>query len=206
MTAEKTLRIGLTGGIASGKSTVSDFLEQLGAAIIDTDKIAREVVQPGSSALQAIGERYGGAILNEDGSLRRDRLGAIVFASPAEKQWLEALLHPLIKARAAELAQLATEKGVPAVVFDVPLLFESGWNEPVDAIWTVYVSPVVQQTRLKLRDGFTDEAAKARLAAQWPITEKAKRADVVINNEGTPAETRRQVEAAWRAMRGLDQQ
>lgn len=80
------------------------------------------------------------------------------------------------------------------------LAFESGWNEPVDAIWTVYVSPVVQQTRLKLRDGFTDEAAKARLAAQWPITEKAKRADVVINNEGTPAETRRQVEAAWRAM------
>ena len=206
MTAGKTLRIGLTGGIASGKSTVSDFLEQLGAAIIDTDKIAREVVQPGSSALQAIGERYGGAILNEDGSLRRDRLGAIVFTSPAEKQWLEALLHPLIKARAAELAQLATEKGVPAVVFDVPLLFESGWNEPVDAIWTVYVSPAVQQSRLKLRDGFSDEEATARLAAQWPIAEKAKRADVVINNEGTPAETRRQVEAAWRAMWGLDQQ
>ncbi len=206
MTAGKTLRIGLTGGIASGKSTVSDFLAQMGAAIIDTDKIAREVVQPGSPALQVITERYGRAILNEDGSLRRDRLGEIVFASPAEKQWLEALLHPLIKARAAELAQMATEKGVPAVVFDVPLLFESGWNEPVDAIWTVYVSPVVQRERLKLRDGFTDEAATARLAAQWPIDEKAKRADVVINNEGTPAETQRQVAAAWRALRGLEQQ
>jgi len=206
MTAEKTLRIGLTGGIASGKSTVSDFLAQLGAAIIDTDKISREVVQPGSAALQAINERYGEAILNEDGSLRRDRLGEIVFASPAEKQWLEALLHPLIKARAAELAQLAAEKGVSVVVFDVPLLFETGWNEAVDAIWTVYVSPAVQQRRLKLRDGFTDEEATARLEAQWPIAEKAERADVVINNEGTPAETRRQVEAAWRALRGIGQQ
>ncbi len=206
MTAGKTLRIGLTGGIASGKSTVSDFLAQLGAAIIDTDKIAREVVQPGSAALQVINERYGEGILNEDGSLRRDRLGEIVFASPAEKQWLESLLHPLIQARAAELAQIAKEKGVPAVVFDVPLLFESGWNEPVDAIWTVYVSPVVQLSRLKLRDGFSDEEATARLDAQWPIADKAKRADVVINNEGTPAETRRQVEAAWRALRGLDQQ
>jgi dephospho-CoA kinase len=206
MTAGKTLRIGLTGGIASGKSTVSDFLAQMGAAIIDTDKIAREVVQPGSLALQAISERYGGAILNDDGSLRRDRLGEIVFASPAEKQWLEALLHPLIKARAAELAQLATEKGVPAVVFDVPLLFESGWNEPVDATWTVYVSPAIQRSRLKLRDGFSDEETKARMDAQWPIVEKAKRADVVINNEGTPAETRQQVEMAWLALRGLDQQ
>lgn len=206
MTAGKTLRIGLTGGIASGKSTVSDFLAQMGAAIIDTDKIAREVVQPGSSSLQAICERYGEAILNTDGSLRRDRLGEIVFASPAEKQWLEALLHPLIKARAAEQAQLAAEKGAPVVVFDVPLLFESGWNEPVDAIWTVYVSPSLQRSRLKLRDGFSDEEATARLEAQWPIAEKAKRANVVINNEGTPAETRRQVAAAWRALRGLDLQ
>ena len=206
MTAGKTLRIGLTGGIASGKSTVSDFLAQLGAAIIDTDKIAREVVQPDSSALQAISERYGVEILNTDGSLRRDRLGEIVFANPAEKQWLEALLHPLIKARSAELAQLAAEKGVPAVVFDVPLLFESGWNEPVDAIWTVYVSPAVQRSRLKLRDGFTDEEVTARLEAQWPITEKAKRADVVINNEGTPAKTRRQVAAAWRALQGREKQ
>ena len=206
MTAGKTLRIGLTGGIASGKSTVSDFLAQLGAAIIDTDKIAREVVQPDSSALQAISERYGVEILNTDGSLRRDRLGEIVFANPAEKQWLEALLHPLIKARSAELAQLAAEKGVPAVVFDVPLLFESGWNEPVDAIWTVYVSPAVQRSRLKLRDGFTDEEVTARLEAQWPITEKAKRADVVINNEGTPAKTRRQVAAAWRALQGIEKQ
>ena len=206
MTAGKTLRIGLTGGIASGKSTVSDFLAQLGAAIIDTDKIAREVVQPGSSALQAISKRYGEMVLNGDGSLRRDRLGEIVFASPAEKQWLESLLHPLIKTRAAELAREAAAKGVPAVVFDVPLLFESGWNELVDAIWTVYVSPKVQRERLKLRDGFTDEAVTARLAAQWPIAEKAQQSDVVINNEGTPAQTRQQVTEAWRNLLGLDPQ
>jgi dephospho-CoA kinase len=206
MIAGKTLRIGLTGGIASGKSTVSNFLAELGAKIIDTDKIARELVQPGSPALQAICKRYGDAILNRDGSLRREGLAEIIFANPGEKKWLESLLHPLIKNRAAELAQMAAAEGAPAVVFDVPLLFESEWNEPVDAIWTVYVSPVVQRERLKLRDGFTDDEVSARLDAQWPIDEKAKRSDVVINNEGTPAETCQQVTAAWRVLQGLDPQ
>ena len=121
MNEGRPLRVGLTGGIASGKSTVAEMLRQLGAVVIDTDQIAREVVQPGSLALQSLRERYGESILDDDGSLRREQLGEIVFASPAEKEWLEQLLHPLIKARADELAQQSSEQGTGFVVFDVTL-------------------------------------------------------------------------------------
>ena len=201
MSAGRPLRVGLTGGIASGKSTVAQMLRQLGAVVIDTDQIAREVVQTGSSALQSLRERYGESILHDDGSLRREQLGEIVFASPVEKKWLEHLLHPLIQARADELAQLASEQGAGVVVFDVPLLLESGWDKYVDKIWVVHVPPAVQRQRLALRDGFSDSAVSARLAAQWPIDKKAQQADLVIDNAGTLDQTRRQVEAAWRAVR-----
>ena len=206
MTIGRALRIGLTGGIASGKSTVSEMLRQLGAVVIDTDQIAREVVQPGSPAVQALHERYGDAILHPDGALRRERLGEIVFASPEEKNWLEQLLHPMIKKRAEELAQQAAEQGAAVVVFDVPLLFESGWNHNVDQVWVVHVPPGVQRQRLKLRDGYSDAAVSARLAAQWPIDEKAAQADLVLDNTGTQEETRRQVQAAWNAVRRSSRQ
>ena len=201
MNAGRPLRVGLTGGIASGKSTVAEMLRQLGAVVIDTDQIAREVVQPGSPALQSLRERYGESILDDDGSLRREQLGEIVFASPAEKEWLEQLLHPLIKARADELAQQASEQGAAVVVFDVPLLLESGWDKNVDQVWVVYVPPVVQRQRLALRDGFSESAVSARLAAQWPSGKKAQRAELVIDNAGTLDQTRRQVETAWQAVR-----
>ena len=201
MNAGRPLRVGLTGGIASGKSTVAEMLRQLGAVVIDTDQIAREVVQPGSPALQSLRERYGESILDDDGSLRREQLGEIVFASPAEKEWLEQLLHPLIKARADELAQQASEQGTAVVVFDVPLLLESGWDKNVDQVWVVYVPPAVQRQRLALRDGFSESAVSARLAAQWPIDKKVQQADLVIDNAGTLDQTRRQVERAWQAVR-----
>ena len=201
MNAGRPLRVGLTGGIASGKSTVAEMLRQLGAVVIDTDQIAREVVQPGSPALQSLRERYGESILDDDGSLRREQLGEIVFASPAEKKWLEQLLHPLIKARADELAQQASEQGAAVVVFDVPLLLESGWDKNVDQVWVVHVPPAVQRQRLTLRDGFSESAVSARLAAQWPIDKKAQQADLVIDNAGTLDQTRRQVERAWQAVR-----
>ena len=201
MNAGRPLRVGLTGGIASGKSTVAEMLRQLGAVVIDTDQIAREVVQPGSPALQSLRERYGESILDDDGSLRREQLGEIVFASPAEKEWLEQLLHPLIKARADELAQQASEQGTAVVVFDVPLLLESGWDKNVDQVWVVHVPPAVQRQRLTLRDGFSESAVSARLAAQWPIDKKAQQADLVIDNAGTLDQTRRQVETAWQAVR-----
>ncbi len=182
MNAGKPLRVGLTGGIASGKSTVAEMLRQLGAVVIDTDKIAREVVQPGSLALLPLRERYGESIFHDDGSLRRERLAEIVFASPVEKKWLEQLLHPLIKLRADELAQQANEQGAAVVVFDVPLLLESGWDKYVDQVWVVHVPQAVQRQRLALRDGLSDLAISSRLSAQWPIDKKAKQADLVIDN------------------------
>lgn len=205
MKPSRTIRVGLTGGIASGKSTVSEQLGQLGAVVIDTDKIAREVVQPGSEALKKITGRFGGELLNDDGSLRRGPLAKIVFDSPQEKNWLEHLLHPLIKQRAEELARNAVDSGASVVVFDVPLLFESGWEKSVDKVWTVFVSPDIQRTRLKNRDGLSEEEISARLSSQWPIEEKARKSDVVINNEGSPAETRQQVEAAWKGLQERDE-
>ncbi len=197
MSPSETIRIGLTGGIASGKSTVSGLLQQLGAVVIDTDKIARELVRPGSEALNQIIGQFGNELLNADGSLRRERLAKIVFANPQAKKWLEQLLHPLIKQRADELARVAVNAGAAAVVFDVPLLFESGWEKSVDVVWTVYVSPAIQRTRLKKRDALSDAEISSRLNSQWTIEEKAKRSDIVINNESTLVETKRQVEAAW---------
>lgn len=190
-------RIGLTGGIASGKSTVSEMLAQLGASIVDTDKIAREVVQPGSEAMAAICRRFGAELANPDGSLRRELLAEIVFSDPQAREWLQDLLHPKIRARAEELSWQAGQSGHPIVVFDVPLLFESGWDQYVDAIWTVYVSPEIQRVRLARRDGLTMQEIEMRLEAQWPIGRKARYSDVVINNEGDLADTLRQVRKAW---------
>lgn len=196
----KLYRIGLTGGIASGKSTVSAMLRQMGAVVIDTDWIAHEITAPGSGALMEMSRRYGTDIVKEDGSLRRDAVGKIVFSDPVEKKWLEALLHPLIRAEAEKQAQAAFEAGQRVVVLDVPLLFESGWNGKVDEIWTVYTPQAIQEVRLQRRDGYTDSEIADRLASQWPIDEKAKRADVVIDNTGLPESTRRQVEVAWNAV------
>ncbi len=196
----KLYRIGLTGGIASGKSTVGAMLRQMGAVVIDTDWIAHEVTAPGSGALMEMSRRYGTDIVKEDGSLRRDAVGKIVFSDPVEKKWLEALLHPLIRAEAEKQAQAAFEAGQRVVVLDVPLLFESGWNGKVDEIWTVYTPQAIQEVRLQRRDGYTDSEIADRLASQWPIDEKAKRADVVIDNTGLPESTRRQVEVAWNAV------
>ena len=196
----KLYRIGLTGGIASGKSTVGAMLRQMGAVVIDTEWIAHEVTAPGSGALMEMSRRYGTDIVKEDGSLRRDAVGKIVFSDPVEKKWLEALLHPLIRAEAEKQAQAAFEAGQRVVVLDVPLLFESGWNGKVDEIWTVYTPQAIQEERLQRRDGYTDSEIADRLASQWPIDEKAKRADVVIDNTGLPESTRRQVEVAWNAV------
>ena len=196
----KLYRIGLTGGIASGKSTVGAMLRQMGAVVIDTDLIAHEVTAPGSGAVMEMSRRYGSDIVKDDGSLRRDVVGKIVFSDPVEKKWLESLLHPLIRAEAEKQAQAAFEAGQKVVVLDVPLLFESGWNGQVDEIWTVYVPREIQEVRLQRRDGYTESEIADRLASQWPINEKAKRADVVIDNTGLPESTRRQVEVAWNAV------
>ncbi|MFB9278055.1 dephospho-CoA kinase [Cohnella cellulosilytica] len=193
------MNIGLTGGIATGKSTVAKLLTERGALLIDLDKIAREVVEPGQPALLAIAERFGQAVLQPDGSLDRKRLGSIVFADSAERKALEAITHPAIRAVMKErMARGETEEPDRLVVVDVPLLYESKLESYFHRVMVVYAPRETQLDRLIERDGLSREEAEQRLAAQMDIEEKKRRADVLIDNGGTPEETNRQIERFWR--------
>ncbi len=176
--------VGLTGGIASGKSTFASALRDLGAPVIDADAIARAAVRPGTPALREIARLFGTGLLTPDGELDRKAMAAIVFADPAARARLEAVVHPAVRAEvAAETARLAAA-GHDLAFYDVPLLFERGLEGEVDCAVVVHAPPALQLTRLQSRDGMTREEAEARLSAQLPIDEKARRADVVVSNEG----------------------
>ena len=138
-------RVGLTGGIASGKSTVTEMLRSLGAIVIDTDAIARNLVEPEKLAWSKIREHFGIDAVRDDGTLDRVWLGQRVFEDMAEREWLEELLHPLIREQAEKFALSAMISGQRAIVFDVPLLFESGWQSSMDEIWTVFISRSLQE-------------------------------------------------------------
>jgi dephospho-CoA kinase len=195
--------IGLTGGIATGKSTVSNMLRERGAAIVDADRVAREVVEPGEPALQEIVNRFGSEILNEDGTLNRKKLGGIVFADPARRKELEAITHPAIRARMRErMAALASEDPDRLIVADIPLLFEGGLQRQYECVLLVYVPREIQKERLMKRDGLTEAEAEKRLAAQMDIEEKKRLADYVIDNRGTLEETSRQVDEFLRSLDG----
>lgn len=190
--------IGLTGGIASGKSLVSRLLRELGALVIDADQIAREVVEPGKPAYHSILREFGNQVLNPDGSLNRQALGRLVFSDPRKLERLNQITHPLIIAEIQKLLKsyrlLFPEK---AVVLDAPLLYEAGLESIVDEVWVVYVDYPTQLQRLMERDGLTREEARRRIEAQLPLEEKVKRADRVIDNRGTPEETALQVRKLW---------
>lgn len=192
------MNLGLTGGIATGKSTVSSLLEERGAFIIDADRIAREVVLPGSPALQQVAERFGQAVLLEDGSLNRKKLGEIVFADAAERKALESILHPAIRAVMRERLE-AYERDYPdkLVVADIPLLYESGLESMYEEIMVVYVPREIQLQRLMKRDGLTPEEAGKRLDAQFDIEWKKQQADYVIDNRGSLDETKKQIDRFW---------
>ena len=192
------MNIGLTGGIATGKSTVAKLLTERGAKLIDLDKIAREVVEPGQPALHAIAERFGQAVLQPDGSLDRKKLGAVVFSDLEERKALEAITHPAIRAVMKErMARYEAEEPDRLVVVDVPLLFESKLESYFEQVMVVYVPRETQLRRLIERDALTEEAEK-RLAAQMDIEEKKRRADILIHNTGTPEDTDRQIDRFWR--------
>jgi len=194
--------IGLTGSIASGKSTVSAMLREIGAPVIDADAIVHDLQRPGTPVLQAIAREFGPEVLRADGSLDRQALGRIVFADAGRRRALEAIVHPAVRAEIRRQMDLHRQAGSPAVVLDIPLLFESGWDRMVDEVWVVYVDAATQKARLIARSGLSPEEAEARIAAQMDLEEKARRADRVIDNRGTPAETRIQVVAAWQAATG----
>jgi len=192
------MNMGLTGGIATGKSSVSAFLASKGALIIDADVIAREVMLPGHPVLAATVQRFGQAILHEDGTLDRKKLGSIVFGNPEERKALEAITHPAIRQEMRERAvAYRTEYPDKLVVSDIPLLYESGLENGFDEVMVVYVPRSVQKERLMMRDGLTSEQADARLGAQMDIELKKRRADIVIDNSGSWTETEKQLAAFW---------
>lgn len=192
--------LGLTGGIASGKSTVSGFLRELGAAVLDADEIAREVVEPGTPALEDIARRFPG-VLGPDGRLDRTRLGERIFQSSQERTALNAIVHPRIQQAVLEKTQALAEQGVSLVIYDAPLLIENRLHEALDGVILVEIPPELQIARLMARNALTRAQAEERLAAQMPLAEKRRHATWIIDNSGDVAKTREQVEALWRSIR-----
>jgi dephospho-CoA kinase len=192
------MNIGLTGGIACGKSTVSAMLVSRGALLVDADQIARDVVQPGSPVLEQVAAHFGQAIIQEDGSLHRKKLGEIVFGNTEARKQLENILHPPIRKMIREQMEVY-EKQFPdkLVVVDIPLLFESDLSFMFKEVMVVYVPPYIQVERLMRRDNITESAANNRINAQMSIEEKRKLADIVIDNSGTWEDTLSSVERFW---------
>jgi dephospho-CoA kinase len=188
------LRIGLTGGIGSGKSTVSGLLAERGAVVVDADRIAREVVEPGSPGLAAVVEAFGPSVLAADGSLDRPALADVVFADPEARRRLDAIVHPLVRARAGELAAAAPPDAV--VVHDVPLLVETGQAAAYDLVLVVEADPETRVARLVQR-GLTADDARARMAAQANDEQRRAVADVVLDNSGTPEQLAAHVATFW---------
>jgi dephospho-CoA kinase len=186
-----TLIIGLTGGIGSGKSAASECFAQLGITIVDADIVAREVVEPGTAALQAIAEHFGPGILLADGSLDRAQLRRLIFATPAQKEWLEALLHPLINQRLRHQLDSATSA---YAVFVSPLLLETRQHELADRIAVVDCSPETQIQRAASRDGIDPAQIKRIMATQLSRAERLARADDILTNQGDLAALKAQVQ------------
>ncbi|WP_019554361.1 dephospho-CoA kinase [Propionispira raffinosivorans] len=193
--------IGLTGGIASGKSTVSKILAQAGAHIIDADKIAHDVVMPNQLAWQKIVSHFGMSIILENGQLDRAALGATVFSNPAQRKWLEELIHPFVRAAIEKEIQVWNAEKKEIVVLDIPLLYEAGWDTLADETWVVSVDTATQLKRLVHRDRLSLMQAQKRIDSQMPLTEKVKRADYVIDNMFDLAKTREQVLKRWNQIR-----
>ncbi|GAA2833457.1 dephospho-CoA kinase [Kitasatospora sp. CM 4170] len=193
------LKIGLTGGIGAGKSEVSRLLAAHGAVLVDSDVIAREVVAPGTEGLKAVAAEFGPGVLAADGSLDRPALGAVVFADPERLQALNAIVHPLVRARSAELEAAASADAV--VVHDVPLLAENGLAPLYDLVVVVDAEDDVRIDRLVRLRGMAEEEARARMAAQATRAERLAIADVVIDNSGALAALAPRVAEVWNELK-----
>jgi dephospho-CoA kinase len=189
--------VGLTGGIATGKSSVARFLMEKGAVVIDADELARLAVEPGSQALGRIVELFGTGVLLPDGSLDRRKMRTLVFGNEENRRQLEGIVHPEIKRLADERIAAAAEQGERILFYMAPLLIEAGVTGRVDEIWVVTLRPEVQLRRLMERDGISHEDALAIIHSQMPLAEKERHGRVVIDNSGTPEETQQLVATIW---------
>lgn len=192
--------IGLTGSIASGKSTISEMLKEKGYPIIDADLVARVVVEPGTVTLSDIKCIFGKEVMNEDGTLNREALGQLIFHDPAKRKQLNDLMHPAIRAEMLRQRDELFESGEETLIMDIPLLFESRLQHFVDKILVVSVKEEIQLQRLMQRNSLSEEEAKARIQSQLPLSEKEKGADAVIYNNGSIEQSKVQLErilAEW---------
>ncbi len=196
---KEMIKIGLTGGISSGKSTVSEYLNQkYGVTIIDADRIGYEIAEPHKELWEEYVKRYGSdKVLLADGTLNRRAVANIVFSSAEEQKWMDSVAIPLIEDKVSRQIKEYEKKGEKAVIIDAPLLFEKGWEYMADSIWVVYVNPETQLKRLMKRNNYDEKTAEMRIASQMSLEIKKEKADVVIDNSGTLEEARKQVDEAW---------
>lgn len=196
--------LGLTGGIGTGKSTVGRLFEALGAVVVDADAIVREVQAPGAPALAEIAEAFGPEVLDDSGTLRRERLGAVVFRDAEARARLNRIVHPRVAAEMARRVEAAQRDGAPLVLLDIPLLLETGGGTAgaAEAVIVVYATPEQQIERQVERNGYDRAEAERRVAAQLSIEEKCRRADYVIDNSGPLEATERQVRALFERLIG----
>lgn len=185
--------IGLTGGIASGKSTVADMIRQRGIPVLDADVYARDVLNPGEPAYDQVIRQFGQDIVQENGWIDRKQLGAIVFHDAKQRQRLNDIVHPAVRQKMNDDRAYYTQQHYPAIVLDIPLLFENQLQTTVDYTLLVDVDEPLQRQRLMVRDGSTEEAAIGRIKAQMPLSEKRQLADCRIDNQGTKQETEAQL-------------
>jgi dephospho-CoA kinase len=189
--------IGLTGGIASGKSTVAQLLAEKGAWIVDADQLARDVVGVSSSALAEISQSFGPGVIAEDGSLDRPQLGRLVFADAEARERLNGIVHPRVLELSRHEIRQAQESGAQLVVYDVPLLYETERSGEFDGTLVVWVDPLTQLLRLRQRTGLTEDEGRQRIASQMPLTRKRELATWVVDNSGSREATQAQVESLW---------
>ena len=190
-------KIGLTGGIASGKSTVLTYFKDKGIPYIDADIVAREVVEPGTKGLEAIVAIFGTDVLHDDGTLNREALGAIIFHNAKKTPTIEWLFKRAYSNRIMELTAHYEALHTPVLLYDIPLLIEGEWYTMMDEVWLVYVNESTQIERLMNRNGFTKEDALARIKSQMRLDDKRTYADVIIDNNGTPLDLKEQLDTIW---------
>jgi dephospho-CoA kinase len=190
--------IGLTGSIATGKSTVANMLKDYGLPIVDADEVARQVVEPGSETLAKIAEAFGVEVIKEDGTMDREKVGAIIFHQPEKRQVLNSIIHPAIRSEMLRQRDEYVANGAANVVMDIPLLFESKLQHFVEKILVVSVQEETQLARLMERNGFSEEEARVRISTQLPISVKVAGADAVVYNDGTIESSKEQLDVILR--------